>query len=88
MKKAKVKKAKKPVKKAAKKVSKNAVKKVAKAQLRKPRKPKPVLINVKLDKKVLDAIGAQARKYAGGNVSLWLRYAGVHCVPKRKDLSP
>lgn len=56
-------------------------------QIKKPKKAKPSLINLKVDKKSLNAIIARAKKYAGGNVSLWLRYAGMTCTPKRKDLA-
>jgi hypothetical protein len=56
-------------------------------KIKKPAKEKPVLVNLKVMKKELKALTAKARKYAGGNLSLWLRHAGTNHIPKRKDLA-
>lgn len=70
-----------------KKAKKSKAKKV-KLQLKRPKKEKPTLINFKVVKSDLKAIEARAKKFAGGNLSLWLRHAGLKYTPKRKDLSP
>lgn len=41
------------------------------------------LINLKVDSKDRKAIEAAAKKYTGGNVSEWLRLAGIQYKPKR-----
>lgn len=50
-------------------------------------KEKPKLINLKVNKLELALVLAKAEKFADGNLSLWLRHAGTHYVPKRKDLT-
>lgn len=50
------------------------------------KKEKAKLINLKVNKHDLGAILRLAKKYAGGNVSLWLRHAGMHHKPS-KDLA-
>lgn len=67
------------------KTKKPAAKKLS---LKKPRKEKPTLVNFKLNRKDLKALTARAKRYANGNISLWLRHAGLNHVPRRKDLSP
>ncbi len=42
------------------------------------------ILNVKVTEKERQAIIAMAEKYAKGNVSLWLRYAATHFVPKER----
>lgn len=56
-------------------------------EIKKPRKPKPTLVNLKVHKDELKAIMGKAKKYAKGNISFWLRYAGANHIPKRKDLA-
>lgn len=63
-------------------------KKKVKLKIRKPAKEKPTLVNFKVSKRDLRVLIARARKFAGGNISLWLRHAGMYYVPRRKDLSP
>lgn len=55
-------------------------------RLRKPEKEKPTLVNLKVLRVSLKKLNAKAKKYTGGNLSLWLRYAGENHIPKRKDL--
>ena len=43
--------------------------------------------NVKLTDKELDAIQKKANRFAGGNLSAWLRHAGMNYTPKQKDLT-
>ncbi len=45
------------------------------------------LINFKVTAAEKKSIAALAKKYAGGNVSLWLRYASMHCKPRKIDLA-
>jgi hypothetical protein len=65
---------------------------MAKAKLKKPvklkktYKAKPHLVNFKVTTEELKLLTAKAKKYAGGNVSFWLRHAGLHHIPKSKDL--
>lgn len=56
-------------------------------KIKKPAKPKPTLINLKVYEEDLKALMARAKKYTGGNLSLWLRYSGLNHIPKRKDLA-
>ncbi len=39
------------------------------------------LLNLKISEKDKRALQAQAKKYANGNVSAWLRFAGVRFKP-------
>jgi hypothetical protein len=55
-------------------------------KIKKPVKEKPVLINLKVLKADMELIVNRAKKYADGNVSMWLRYAGSNHIPKKKDL--
>lgn len=50
--------------------------------IKKVRKPKPVLINVKTQMNEKKKLQQNADKYADGNLSLWLRHAGLHHIPK------
>lgn len=61
--------------------------KKTKVTIKKPAKEKSPLVNFKASPKELRALNSNAKKYANGNLSLWLRHAGTHYVPKRKDLS-
>ncbi len=45
------------------------------------------LINFKVTVAEKKKIVALAKKYAGGNVSLWLRYAAMNCKPRKIDLA-
>lgn len=56
-------------------------------RIKKPAKEKPKLINMKILEKDLKVLIARAKKYTDGNLSLWLRHAGLHYIPKRKDLA-
>ena len=44
------------------------------------------LINLKVTRKERKALAALAFKYAGGNLSGWLRYAGSHYKPKKTEV--
>lgn len=54
-------------------------------QLEKTRDRREVPLNVKLSKKEKKAMEQNAKRFANGNLSLWLRYAGVNYVPRRSD---
>lgn len=43
-------------------------------------------INIKLTAEEREAIQALADKYAEGNLSEWLRFAGQHFVPSKEHL--
>jgi hypothetical protein len=45
------------------------------------------LLNLKVSKADRDALNAQAKKYAKGNLSAWLRFAGTQFKPKKSQLS-
>lgn len=55
-------------------------------RLKKPKKEKAILVNFKIEKNLLRMLTAKAKKYANGNISRWLRFAGINHVPKRKEL--
>jgi hypothetical protein len=61
-------------------------KKMVLKEIAKAKKPKPKLQNLKLHGPEYEAIKANADKYANGNISLWLRHAGIHHVPKQSEL--
>lgn len=63
-------------------------KKKPSASLKKPSKEVPKLMNFKANTEDRKVIAARAKKYAKGNVSLWLRHAAMNYTPKRKDLRP
>jgi hypothetical protein len=44
------------------------------------------LINLKVSPAQKAAIGAHAKKHAGGNFSRWVRYAAQHFKPTKADL--
>lgn len=54
-------------------------------KLKKPTKEKPKIVTIKIYKYDLSLLKAQAARYADGNLSWWLRYAGLNHVPKRED---
>jgi hypothetical protein len=56
-----------------------------KRKTRKPRKPLGglTLMNLKVSGKDRRALLAQADKYAKGNLSAWLRFAGTHFRPAK-----
>jgi len=41
------------------------------------------LLNLKISSKDRRRLVAMAKKYAGGNLSAWLRFAGAHYVPPK-----
>ena len=45
-------------------------------------------VNFKCTKEEKELLQKQADKYANGELSEWLRYAGLNCVPPAKDLIP
>lgn len=57
-------------------------------------KDKKVLITLKIDPVELETLKANAKKYAkdkrnpDGNLSFWLRYAGLNHEPKPSELAP
>lgn len=44
------------------------------------------LLNIKADGKDRKVLQKKADKYANGNLSAWLRYAGSHFIPKKVGL--
>lgn len=46
-----------------------------------PKKEKLTLINIKVSEEDRKLLMSQAKRYADGNLSAWLRYAGIHYVP-------
>lgn len=46
-----------------------------------PKKEKLTLINIKVSEKDRKRLMIQAKRYAEGNLSAWLRYAGINYVP-------
>lgn len=44
-------------------------------------------VNIKLSPEEKKILLIKAKKYANGNLSLWLRYAGANCTPPAKDLT-
>jgi hypothetical protein len=47
---------------------------------------KSEMVNVKLTKAERKLLQMKADKYTGGNVSEWLRYAGMNLDPRAQDL--
>lgn len=52
-----------------------------------PKAKKDKLINLKITSAEREAIQKNADRYAGGNISKWLRYAGAHLKPISKDFT-
>lgn len=44
------------------------------------------LINLKANREERNAIKANAKKFARGNVSEWVRYAAINFKPRSEDL--
>ncbi len=44
-----------------------------------------IIVNFKATPAEKKRIKANANRYAEGNISLWMRYCALHCVPKRGD---
>jgi len=53
-------------------------------QVKKKKEVKTIPIKCTLD--VIEQLQNQADKYTEGNLSEWLRYAGVNCIPKKSDI--
>lgn len=53
----------------------------------KPKKPKPPLITFKVTEEEKELLEAKAKKYARGNLSHWLRHAGLNHEPAPKELA-
>jgi hypothetical protein len=53
--------------------------KTLKVDLKKP-------INIRLTSSERVKIQSLADKYAQGNLSHWMRYASLNCIPKKEDL--
>lgn len=47
---------------------------------------KTTTINLKMTAKEKAELERKAKLYANGNLSAWLRYAGLHLVPSKKEL--
>jgi hypothetical protein len=61
-----------------KKVKAKAKKKIVKNGLK--------IVNLKVNGKDRKAINALAKKYAKGNLSAWLRHAGLRYAPKKSEV--
>jgi len=44
------------------------------------------IVPVKCSPDVIEQLQSQADKYTEGNLSEWLRYAGLNCIPKKSDI--
>lgn len=55
-------------------------------KIKKSKKEKPALINIKISKEDLVRLKIKANLYTDGNLSHWLRYAGMNHLPSKKDL--
>lgn len=44
------------------------------------------LLTFKVTKKQIEQLKAKADKYAGGNISAWLRYSALKYCPDKKEL--
>lgn len=71
-------------------------KNVSRSRRRKP-EPKPVpvkmprlnrehIVQIKVNRRELAAMKVNADKWADGNLSVWLRYAGIKLSPLKEDL--
>jgi hypothetical protein len=58
-----------------------------KRRLRKESKDQPQLVNLKVTKKEKRMLQALADSYTAGNLSEWLRYAGLHFIPRKSDMA-
>lgn len=59
---------------------------VAKVKRKKPKSNSQlVLVPIKIHPREIRLIRAQAKKYADGNFSAWLRHAGLRYRPKRGE---
>lgn len=45
-----------------------------------------IVQNFKANSEEIKKIKENADKYAGGNVTAWIRYAAMNCIPKSQDL--
>lgn len=52
----------------------------------KEKKPKQAQVNFKCPADVKELLQKQADKYTNGELSVWLRYAGLNHTPPKKDL--
>lgn len=50
------------------------------------RKKPSVVKSVRIPKDLIAEIQSKADIYAGGNICAWLRYAGIHFKPSKKEL--
>ena len=49
--------------------------------------PRPQMISIKVSKLEHQRLKAKARKWAGGSMSDWVRYACLELEPKMEDLT-
>ena len=54
----------------------------------KPKNRLPHLVMIKVTDSQRKELQANADKYAEGNLSAWIRFAGVKCIPKRGERVP
>lgn len=52
-----------------------------------PKAEESSLVNLRVTAAEKRKIQAMANKYADGNVSHWIRYAAMTCVPRKTDLT-
>ncbi len=72
-------------KKAVKKLKKKASAKVKRAPTKKAKAKPRQIMNFKIDSKDRKALSVLAKKFAQGNLSAWLRHAGLRYQPKRGE---
>lgn len=66
--------------------SKKKASKKKKSKQPKQKGAKPILVPIKIPPTQLRALKLQAKKYADGNLSAWLRHAGLRYRPKRGEV--
>ena len=60
-------------------------KKAAKKTLSKDDRELLKIVNLKVSSKDRSGLVKNAKRYAGGNLSAWLRYAGLHFTPAKSE---
>jgi hypothetical protein len=55
-------------------------------KIKAPGQPKSVIFNIKVSPLERKRLIMQAKKYANGNLSAWLRYAGTYYRPSKTEL--
>ena len=56
-------------------------------RLRKDNKKNKDTVTIRMDETERNKAQQKADLYCEGNLSEWIRYASINCVPKKKDLT-